>query len=268
MSESNGKKKWVHGNRETALSLRETVRVPCGPIVAPALGEGVPEGDVLLIAGAPGAGKTTLALTISAYVGEATYGEIAYLTTEAEMTCDELVALTNRIQCLDSGLAFQEVETTEEVSDAISDLKPVLCVVDSLQGIDSDPLQALKRFRRLAKHYEIPIIVLGQVTKLGSTAGPNTLLHRAGITAMVRFSDLGPDHRVFEVIKSRYGAAPRFADFMHTESGLIAVDENVLKEEDLIVAAERDENLRERSLTLFADRPPLQVDLTSSEGGE
>ncbi len=188
------------------------------------LGGGVVRGSVVLIGGDPGIGKSTLLLQEAAKIQH----KVLYITGEESLQQTKLRAV--RLN-LDSKNLFIYAETElEDIVDTIYQLKPQFVVVDSIQTIFSSALQSAPgsvsqvrecalRFIHIAKNMDIPIFLIGHVTKEGYLAGPKVLEHM--VDALLLFEgDRDHFYRILRSIKNRFGSTREIGVFEMTENGL------------------------------------------------
>ena len=200
-------------------------RMPCGLDYFNAIlgGEGFTPSAVTLFTGVPGAGKTTMMLTLANALQRAG-GEVVFNTAEeslyqVKMTCNRLrlkqpfkVGGETRVPVL--------LEGCDKIRDAAPD-RPFFLIVDSLQCLDDGKFnsgrittataeRALGLLTSYAKEHAVNVIVIGQVTKDGKMAGSNKLKHM--VDAHIHLSIETKDEdlkgcRILETQKNRFGGA-------------------------------------------------------------
>lgn len=193
------------------------------------LGGGIVPGSVILIAGEPGIGKSTLLLQVAEKISKT--GAVYYLSGEESF---EQVALRARRLGIKSENIFLISEPeVSRVIEKVAEEKPSLFIVDSVQtiyleDIDSPPGSLLQvrettlRLVRLAKSSNIPVILIGHVTKEGTVAGPKLLEHI--VDTVVYFE--GEQSNLFRILrttKNRFGATDEVGIFEMTAQGLAPV---------------------------------------------
>ncbi len=191
-----------------------------------ALGGGVVEGQVILIAGEPGIGKSTLLLQISERFGGE--GKVLYVSGEESGT---QVALRGKRLGLSGDKVLVYPETLfENIIEEINRLEPSLVVVDSIQTVYSEKLESSAgsvsqvrevtfRLTELCKEKGIPCFIVGQVTKEGSIAGPKVLEHM--VDTVLQFEgERFNFYRVVKVVKNRFGSTGEVAVFRMGDAGL------------------------------------------------
>lgn len=190
------------------------------------LGGGFAVGGCYLLAGSPGAGKSTLALQIAATVSHAR--RVIYLSGEEPK--DRLKLRARRLGHERAPLIVTELTDLAGFARAVRALHPLLIVVDSLNtlsvpGVRSRPgsptqlVACAIRLTELAQSYECAILGIGHVTKTNSLSGPRSVEHH--IDAMLHFHARGESaNRVLVASKNRFGPSHIPARFTMTETGL------------------------------------------------
>jgi len=191
------------------------------------LGGGLVPGSVVLLAGEPGIGKSTLALQVSAnlaaagktvlYVSaEESPGQVKLRAQRLGVPAAELLMLAeNNLELLLQGL----VETSAE-----------LVVVDSIQAVydpalESAPAtlsqvrQSAGRLAQFAKHSQVTVLLIGHVTKEGAIAGPKALEHLVDVVLYFE-GERTSSYRMLRGIKNRFGSTEELGLFEMTEAGM------------------------------------------------
>ena len=196
------------------------------------LGGGIVKGQVILLAGEPGIGKSTLLLQISNKFSEV-YGNVLYVSGE-ESTSQ--IAIRARRLGIQSNRLFTFSETNlEALMDTLYEERPNLLVVDSIQTLYSSNLESspgsVAQVRECAfklseacKELGIPLFLVGQVNKEGAVAGPKVLEHLVD-TVLYFEGERFNFYRVVKVVKNRFGAGGNLAFFKMSASGLEEVPE-------------------------------------------
>lgn len=212
----------------TAINTTESVRYPTGiEEFDRVLGGGLVPGAVVLLAGAPGVGKSTLLLELCSRWAE-TYGRTLYITGEESPSQVRLRAVRTGAE---SEQLFLAAETDLGMVIAqIEQVEPSLVVIDSVQTIDSATAEGsvggvtqvkevTTRLIRVAKQSGIPVVLVGHITKDGAIAGPKTLEHLVDV--VVSFE--GENHSGFRIVratKNRYGPADEIGCFELDDNGI------------------------------------------------
>jgi DNA repair protein RadA/Sms len=192
-----------------------------------ALGGGLVSGQVVLLGGDPGIGKSTLLLQALSTLSE----EVLYVTGEESV---EQVALRARRLALETVVVRIAAETQlERVLGALEAARPRVAVIDSIQTLWSEALQSAPgsvaqvrecaaQLTRHAKRAGTALFIVGHVTKEGAIAGPRVLEH---IVDTVLYFE-GDPHSAFRLVraaKNRFGAVNELGVFAMTEKGLRGV---------------------------------------------
>jgi DNA repair protein RadA/Sms len=193
------------------------------------LGGGLVPGAVLLLAGEPGVGKSTLLLEAAALAAES--GPVLYITGEESVAQVRLRA--DRIGAV-SGRLFLAAETDlAAVLGHVDSLRPELLIIDSVQainaqGVDGAPggvtqvREVAAALTRLAKERALATILVGHVTKDGLVAGPRTLEHMVDVVLHFE-GDRHSQLRMVRAVKNRYGPTDEVGCFDLGEYGLIGL---------------------------------------------
>ncbi len=196
-----------------------------------ALGGGVVEGQVILIAGEPGIGKSTLLLQVSDKFRRE--GKVLYVSGEES---GSQVALRGKRLGISGSRVLVYPETLlENILHKLEEIEPSLVVLDSVQTIYSQKLESSAgsvsqvrevtfKLAEVCKDKGIPCFIVGQVTKEGSIAGPKVLEHI--VDTVLHFEGERYNfYRVVKVVKNRFGSTGEMAVFRMSEAGLEEVPE-------------------------------------------
>ena len=210
------------------LQPRELERIPSGMAeLDRALGGGLVPGQVALLGGDPGIGKSTLLLQALSSISRAGL----YVTGEESA---EQVAMRARRLALDPGGMRLLAETQlERVLGALEGARPGVAVIDSIQTLWSEALQSAPgsvaqvrecaaQLTRHAKRAGTALLLVGHVTKEGAIAGPRVLEHIVD-TVLYFEGDPHSSFRLVRAVKNRFGAVNELGVFAMTESGLKGV---------------------------------------------
>lgn len=194
------------------------------------LGGGLVPGAVVLLAGEPGVGKSTLLLDVAARAAR-TGRTVLYVTGEESAAQVRLRA--GRIHALDPRLLLTAETDLGAVLGHIELVDPDLLVLDSIQTIASAQVEGtaggVSQVREVAsaviqaaKARDLPVVLIGHVTKDGSVAGPRTLEHLVDVVCQFE----GERHsrlRMLRATKNRYGPTDEVGCFDLSESGIVGL---------------------------------------------
>jgi DNA repair protein RadA/Sms len=227
-AERRGKVSGVASRAISDIDAKDLERMPTGiEELDRALGGGLVAGQVILLGGDPGIGKSTLLLQAVVSLS----GSALYITGEESA---EQVALRARRLALDAGGVRLAAETQlERVLGALEAARPRVAVVDSIQTLWTETLQSAPgsvaqvrecaaQLTRHAKRSGMALFMIGHVTKEGAIAGPRVLEH---IVDSVLYFE-GDPHSAFRLVravKNRFGAVNELGVFAMTEKGLKGV---------------------------------------------
>lgn len=206
------------------IGLQEKERVKTGwEEIDRVLGGGLVAGSLVLLGGDPGVGKSTLALQIAQSIGNTLY-------ISGEESAAQIKMRGNRLKTDFNGLKFIPQTAIEKIIATIKDQKPKLAIIDSIQTINSPDsttsigsatqiIAVASQLMELAKKSDIPIIIIGHVTKEGYVAGPKTLEHLVD-TVLYLESDNRNFYKILRSVKNRFGSVGEIGVFEMTELGL------------------------------------------------
>jgi len=192
------------------------------------LGGGLVPGAVLLLAGEPGVGKSTLLLEVGQKYAAAT-GSPALIVTGEEST-SQVRARAERTHTMHSQLFLAAENDLGAVLAHLDEVKPGLLILDSVQTIASSTvdgaLGGVPQIRAVtaaissvAKERGIATVLVGHVTKDGSIAGPRALEHLVDVVLYFE-GDRHSSLRMLRAIKNRYGATDEVGCFEMHEEGI------------------------------------------------
>jgi len=212
------------------IPVSEAARLPTGiGELDRVLGGGLVAGQVVLIGGDPGIGKSTLLLQALSSLGSGS--KTLYVSGEESA---EQVALRARRLGVDTAPVHLVAEIQlERIAAALDAQRPQVAVVDSIQTLWSEQLQSAPgsvaqvrecaaQLARHAKKNGIALFIIGHVTKEGTIAGPRVLEHIVD-TVLYFEGDPNSTFRLVRAVKNRFGAVNELGVFAMTEKGLKAV---------------------------------------------
>lgn len=192
------------------------------------LGGGIVPGAVVLMAGEPGVGKSTLLLDVAARAARQSEATVLYIT--GEESASQVKARATRIGAIDDSLLLADDTDLGTALGHIDAVNPTLLIVDSVQTLQSSQVEGgaggvaqvravASALIRTAKERNIPVLLVGHVTKDGGIAGPRVLEHLVDVVCQFE----GERHgrlRLLRAIKNRYGPTDEVGCFELTETGI------------------------------------------------
>jgi DNA repair protein RadA/Sms len=195
------------------------------------LGGGVVSGSLVLIAGDPGIGKSTLLLQVSALVAQAR-GKVVYVS--GEETLHQIKLRSERLGVKGENLYLLAETNLEVILNQLEELSPSLVVIDSIQTVYLSELEAAPgsisqvrectlRLMHWAKLSATPIFIAGHVTKDGAIAGPRVLEHIVDVVLYLEGEPFSA-YRLLRGVKNRFGSTNEVGVFEMRGEGLVEVD--------------------------------------------
>jgi len=194
------------------------------------LGGGLVAGQVVLIAGEPGVGKSTLLLAVGQEMAER---QTTVLYISGEESAEQIGVRARRIGADADSLLIADETDLQVVLGHIAAIDPDVLIIDSIQTIASrdidgraggvsQVLEVTQAITRAAKAAGLPVLVVGQSTRENSVAGPRALEHLVD-TVLTFDGDRQTSLRLLRATKNRYGPADEVACFEQADRGLIEV---------------------------------------------
>ena len=188
------------------------------------LGGGLVPGQVVLIAGEPGIGKSTLLLQLSSNLGN-----ILYVC--GEESANQIKVRADRLGIKKANISLLENTDVDSVTDLIEN--PTAIIVDSIQTMTTSDLSGMAgsvgqgrecafRLLKAAKEKNIPLFLVGHVTKEGTVAGPAVLAHIVD-TVLWFEGDKTLTTRVLRAVKNRFGPTDEVGVFEMQDKGLMPI---------------------------------------------
>jgi DNA repair protein RadA/Sms len=194
------------------------------------LGGGIVPGSVVLIAGDPGIGKSTLLLQVAGIAAEQA-GKVLYVS--GEESAHQIKLRATRLGITGDGLYLLPETDLENILERGRDISPRLVIVDSIQaafvnglasaaGSVAQVRECTSRLMQWAKATDTPIFIVGHVTKDGSIAGPHTLEHIVDVVLYLE-GDRFSAYRLLRGAKNRFGSTNELGVFEMRDEGLVEV---------------------------------------------
>lgn len=194
------------------------------------LGGGLVQGSLVLIAGDPGIGKSTILLQTG---GELCKNNKKVLYISAEESASQIKLRAERLNINSDKLYIYPQINMENIRTEIDNINPDVVVVDSIQAIYSGTItssagsvsqirECCNILMQIAKNKNITVIIIGHVTKDGSIAGPKVLEHMVD-TVIYFEGDKYKSYRILRSMKNRFGNTSEVGIFEMNSDGLTCV---------------------------------------------
>lgn len=205
------------------------------------LGGGLVPGSLVLLGGEPGIGKSTLALQVLLKMGDK-----KTLYASGEESAKQLKLRAERLAGDASNLYILAETSLERILDCVRDIQPEIVVVDSIQTIGTEAIEAsigslsqvrecAARILQYAKEKNVPFIIVGHINKEGSLAGPKVLEHI--VDTVLQFE--GDQHYMYRILraqKNRFGSTSELGIFQMQQNGL----REVVNPSELLLSSNRE----------------------------
>ena len=218
--------------RIVAISDEEQARLNTGNTELDlVLGGGIVSGMMILIGGEPGIGKSTLMLQLAQWLG-ASGKKVLYCS--GEESAAQIHMRSKRLKVDSENILLLCTNDTDHIIATIEAETPALAIVDSIQSIslasiDSIPgsisqlRESANRLLRCGKDLNVPIFMVGHVTKDGYVAGPKVLEHMVD-TVLYFEGEMRNQYKILRAVKNRFGSTNEIGLFEMTNIGLIQVE--------------------------------------------
>jgi DNA repair protein RadA/Sms len=192
------------------------------------LGGGIVPGSLVLVAGEPGIGKSTLFLQMGLQMQD-----VITLYISGEESEQQIKMRADRLNLKNDQFYLLIETSTQTIFNEIKKLKPGLIIVDSIQTlestfIDSSPgsvsqiRECAAEFQQFAKETNTPVFLIGHITKEGSIAGPKLLEHM--VDTVLQFEgDRHYAYRILRTLKNRFGSTAELGIYQMNETGMLPV---------------------------------------------
>ena len=192
------------------------------------LGGGIVPGSIVLVAGEPGIGKSTLFLQNGLLLND-----ITVLYISGEESTQQIKMRADRLSLTNDNFYLLTETNTQTIFQEIRKLKPQLVIVDSIQTlqtpyIESSPgsisqiRESAAELQRFAKETNTPVFLIGHITKDGTIAGPKILEHM--VDTVLQFEgDRNYAYRILRTLKNRFGSTAELGIYEMTGDGMRGV---------------------------------------------
>ncbi|MBR5327350.1 MAG: DNA repair protein RadA [Paludibacteraceae bacterium] len=205
------------------------------------LGGGLVPGSLVLLGGEPGIGKSTLALQVLMRMGQR-----RTLYASGEESTKQLKLRAERLAGSADNLYIMAETSLERILESVTDIQPEIVVIDSIQTIGTEAIDATigslsqvkecaARILQYAKETNTPFLIVGHINKEGSLAGPKVLEHI--VDTVLQFE--GDQHYVYRILraqKNRFGSTSEIGIFSMQQDGL----REVTNPSELLLSNNRD----------------------------
>ena len=188
------------------------------------LGGGLVKGSVVLLGGEPGIGKSTLLLQIALMMKN----KVLYVSGEESQSQIKLRA--ERLEGIQHECLILTETNTQVIFQHLEKLKPDLIIADSIQTLQTDSIESsagsisqiresAAEFQKYSKITNIPVFLIGHITKDGSLAGPKILEHM--VDSVLQFEgDRNYGYRILRSLKNRFGSTSELGIYEMNDAGL------------------------------------------------
>lgn len=189
------------------------------------LGGGIMEGSVVLVAGEPGIGKSTLFLQICLQMNS-----LVSLYVSGEESLQQIKMRAERLNIQNENFYLLTATDTQTIFSEVKNIKPELIVIDSIQTLETSHIESapgsVSQVRectaeivRFAKASRTPVFIIGHITKDGHIAGPKVLEHM--VDTVLQFEgDRHYAYRILRTTKNRFGNGSELGIYEMNEGGL------------------------------------------------
>ena len=224
---------WGDDDKEAhkAHKLDEVVQVNEARMIAPdaelnrVLGGGLVPGSVILVAGEPGIGKSTLFLQVALM-----WNNITTLYVSGEESAQQIKLRAERLGLKNPNLYLLTATDTNTLFQEVKKVKPQMLIIDSIQTLESSYVESAAgsvsqvrecaaELQRFAKASNIPVFIIGHITKEGSIAGPKVLEHI--VDTVLQFEgDRHYAYRILRTLKNRFGSTSELGIYEMVTQGM------------------------------------------------
>jgi DNA repair protein RadA/Sms len=219
-------KRSVHAVRLDEVVINEEKRIVTNDAeLNRVLGGGIVPGSIVLVAGEPGIGKSTLFLQNGVQLKNSTV-----LYVSGEESEQQIKMRANRLNVANENFYLLTETSTQAIFQEVKKLKPDLVIVDSIQTLQSNQIESsagsvaqirecAAELQRFAKETDTPVFLIGHITKDGTIAGPKILEHM--VDTVLQFEgDRHYAYRILRTLKNRFGSTAELGIYEMTGEGM------------------------------------------------
>lgn len=189
------------------------------------LGGGLVPGSVILVAGEPGIGKSTLFLQCALQ-----WKNLTTLYISGEESAQQIKLRADRVGITNPNLYLLTATNTATIFQEVKKVRPQLIIIDSIQTLESPHIESAAgsvsqvrecaaELQHFAKATNIPIFIIGHITKDGAIAGPKVLEHM--VDTVLQFEgDRHYAYRILRTIKNRFGSTSELGIYEMVQNGM------------------------------------------------
>ncbi|MBE7058515.1 MAG: DNA repair protein RadA [Ruminococcaceae bacterium] len=193
------------------------------------LGGGIVKGSLILAAGDPGIGKSTMMLMLSGNMAKSK--NVLYVS--GEESAQQIKMRAQRLHISAENLYIYSETIISNIEDEIERIKPDYIVIDSVQTVYDEEISSAPgsvsqvreitcRLMKIAKGMNVSVFIIGHVTKDGGIAGPRVLEHMVD-TVLYFEGERQQSYRILRCVKNRFGSTNEIGVFEMREDGLAEV---------------------------------------------
>lgn len=206
------------------------------------LGGGIVPGSIVLVAGEPGIGKSTLFLQMGLQLQD-----LPVLYISGEESEQQIKMRADRLNMASDNFYLLTETATQTIFSEIKKLRPGLIIVDSIQTLESAFIESspgsvsqirecAAEFQQFAKETNTPVFLIGHITKEGSIAGPKLLEHM--VDTVLQFEgDRHYAYRILRTLKNRFGSTAELGIYQMNETGM----NPVLNPSEILITQKEDQ---------------------------
>ncbi len=225
------------------------------------LGGGIVPGSLILLGGEPGIGKSTLLLQISLKLPYRT------LYVSGEESQKQIKMRAERINPLSDNCYILTETKTQNIFKQIEAIEPEIVIIDSIQTLHTEYIESsagsISQIRettaeliKFAKETNIPVILIGHITKDGNIAGPKILEHM--VDTVLQFEgDRNHIYRILRSLKNRFGSTAELGIYEMQGSGL----REVTNPSEILISHKEEELSGTAIATTLEGMRPLMIEI-------